>query len=208
MKYRRVRIDGDAIVVAFDICSSTNLIEELTLNGEIEVFEDLLTDIKLHLAKAQEKVLFDPYKFTGDGWILLFPADSDGTLIFEVLQDLCKFYKKTFSNVVLRHLATPPKVMGLTFGIDRGPVRRMTMYGQQEYIGRALNVACRLQAAAKDRDSSPEYKALISNTAYNKYFSIAEKRVKVWRVRRKLRNIQGGADFLCKKIEFFNFRDI
>ena len=183
------------------MCSSTNVIEELTLNGEIELFENLLTAIKEHLAKAQEKVLFDPYKFTGDGWILLFPAESDGTLAFEVLQDLCKFYKKTFGKVVLRHLATPPKVMGLTFGIDRGPVRRMTMYGQQEYIGRALNVACRLQAAAKDRDSSPEYKALISNTAYNKYFSLAQKRVKVWSVRRNLRNIQGGADFLCKKID-------
>ena len=206
MKYRRVQIDGDALVVAFDMCSSTDVIEELTLNGDIELFEKLLTAVKEHLAAAQEKVLFDPYKFNGDGWILLFPAEVDGAAVFDVLQDLCNFYKKAFGKIILRHLATPPTVTGLTFGIDRGSLRRLTMYGQKEYVGRAINVACRLQAAIKDKDRAPEYKALVSNSAYNRYFGATSQRVKVWKVRRTLRNIRSGADFRCKKIEFLNVR--
>ena len=204
MKYRRVEIDGNALVVAFDMCSSTDVIEELTLNGDMELFEKLLTVVKEHLAEAQNKVLFDPYKFSGDGWILLFPEKSDGDGVFKMLQDLCTFYKKTFGKIVLRHLATPPTVTGLTFGIDRGAVRRMIMYGQKEYVGRAINVACRLQAAIKDKDASPEYKALVSNAAYNRYFGSVSQRVKVWKVRRKLRNIRNGADFNCRKIELLN----
>ena len=69
----------------------------------------------------------------------------------------------------------------------------MKIYGQQEYIGRALNVACRLQAAIKDADDSPAYKALVSNAAFNKYFTTARKLVKAWKVKRTLRNIRGGS---------------
>ncbi len=202
MKYQRPVIDGSALVVAFDMCSSTDVIEELTLNGDIELLEALLTAVKEHLAAAQDRVLFDPYKFNGDGWILLFPANADGPAVFEILQGLCKFYEKAFAKIVYRHLATPPRVTGLTFGIDRGTVRRIKMYGQNEYVGRAINVACRLQASIKDKDQSPGYKALVSNAAYNRYFGAASKTVKVWKVKRTLRNIRSGADFHCKKIEF------
>ena len=80
------------------------------------------------------------------------------------------------------------------------------MYGQKEYIGRALNIACRLQGSIKDNDKSPAYKALVSNSAYNKYLSSAGAHVKVWRVRRTLRNIRGGSDFYCRKIELLNER--
>ena len=204
MKYRRVKIKDSALVVAFDMCSSTDVIEELTLNGDVELLERLLTAVKEHLAAAQDKVLFDPYKFNGDGWILLFPAEADGAAVFEVLQELCRFYKKAFGRIVNRHLATPPQITGLTFGIDRGSVRGLTMYGQSEYIGRAINVACRLQAAIRDKDRNPGYKALVSNAAYNHYFRTASKKVKVSRAKRKLRNIRSGSDFQCKKIEFLN----
>jgi hypothetical protein len=205
MTYRRVKIRGEALVVAFDMCSSTSLVEELTLCGDLAPYDELIGAVKRHLAEAQKVVLFDPYRFNGDGWILLFPIEADGTLVFQVLQDLCRFYQKTVQRLVLRHLATPPRVTGLTFGIEMGPLRAMTVYGQREYIGRALNVACRLQAAIKDKDSVPAYKALVSNAAYNRFFSVA-RRVKVRKVRRKLRNISGGEEFNCKKIEFLNER--
>ncbi len=201
MRYRRVTIDGDALVVAFDMCSSSDVLEELTLSGDLRRYDRLLESVKEHLANAQDNVLFDPYKFTGDGWILLFPKDTDGDLAFAFLQDLCRFFRKEFKNQVLRHLASPPSVTGLTFGVEKGPLRAMTMYGQKEYIGRAMNIACRLQASIKDKDRSPAYKALVSNSAYNKYFSSAANNVKVQTVRRTLRNIRGGTDFWCKKIE-------
>jgi hypothetical protein len=87
-----------------------------------------------------------------------------------------------------------------------GPLAPMTIFGQPEYIGRALNVACRLQGAIKDRDKAPSYKALVSNGVYHKYLSFARSRVQVFSVKRQLRNIRGGVDFLCKKIELLNVR--
>ncbi len=126
MEYRRVLIDGDALVVVFDMCSSTDVPRSL------------------------------------------------------------------------RWLATYSPMMSCWHLI--------TMYEQPEYIGRALNVACRLQASIKDEDRSPAYKALVSNTAYITYFSAALRQVKVWTLKRKLRNIRDGADFNRKKIEFLNLR--
>jgi hypothetical protein len=203
MKYRRVRIEGDAVVVTFDICSSSNVIEELMLNGALDRYAQLLTSLKEYLAAAQNELLFDPYKFTGDGWILLFPSLTDGDLLFTFLRDLCRFFRKEFEKEIVRHLATPPDITGLTFGVEKGPLARMKMYGQTEYIGRALNVASRLQASIGDKDKFPNYKALVSNRVFNEYFSTI-KGLKIWKVKRTLRNIQGGLDFHCRKIQLLN----
>lgn len=204
MKYMRVHISDDAVVVAFDMCSSSDIIEELTLTGNLQRLNEFLTALKRYLASVQKDIVFDPYKFTGDGWILLFPAETDGKGLFNFLQELCTFFRKEFRQQVLRHLATPPSITGLTFGVEKGPLASMTMYGQQEYIGRALNIACRLQSAIKDKDSSPAYKALVSNAVFNEYFAPVIRDVTVYKVRRKLRNIRGGADFYCKKIHLLS----
>jgi hypothetical protein len=204
MEYRRVPIQGRAVVVSFDICSSSDVIEELTLCDGLEHLKNFLTKLKRYLAAAQKNLLFDPYKFTGDGWILLFPETIDGKDLFKFLQDLCTFFEKEFRRQVLRHVGTLPTLVGLTFGIELGPLVPMTMYGQQEYVGRALNIACRLQSAIKDRDKSPAYKALVSNGVYTRYLAFTQRHVKVLSVRRNLRNIRGGADFHCKKIELLN----
>lgn len=203
MKYSRVHIVGDAIVVAFDMCSSSDIIEELTLKGDIPRFQGFLTSIKHYLAAEQNKVLFDLYKFTGDGWILLFPADTDGKILLTFLRDLCSFFKKEFRKDVLRYLDTRPSTTGLTFGLEKGPLAPMTMYGAKEYVGRALNIACRLQNAVKDKGGSPAYKALVSNAVYNDYFSPATG-YKVFQVTRSLRNIRGGTKFRCRKINLLS----
>lgn len=201
MEYQRVAIDGKPVVVAFDMCSSSDIIEELTLCDSLQSLKSFLTDLKKYLASAQESLLFDPYKFTGDGWILLFPEATDGKALFKFLHDLCTFFGRQFHRQVLRHVGTPPALVGLTFGVEMGPLVPLTMYGQQEYVGRAINIACRLQSAIKDKDRSPAYKALVSNGVFNKYFAFTPRHVKVFDVRRKLRNIRGGANFHCKKIE-------
>jgi hypothetical protein len=202
-KYLRVPITGDAVVVAFDICSSSDIIEELTLKGDMHRFQNFLTEIKRYLMEAQKTILFDAYKFTGDGWILLFPANTDGKAMLTFLQNLCKYFQKKFRNDVLRYLDTPPKITGISFGVEKGPLTPLIMYGRREYVGRALNIACRLQNAIKDKDESPGYKALVSNAVFNDYFSPA-KNYKVWRVKRTLRNIRGGNIFLCIKIDLLS----
>ena len=154
MQYLRVHISGDAVVVAFDMCSSSDIMEELTLSGNVLRLKDFLAALKQYLASAQKDVVFDPDKFTGDGWILLFPAKTDGRVLVKFLQDLCAFFRREFQQQVLRHLATLPSIIGLTFGVEKGPLASVKMYSQWEYIGRALNVACRLQGSVKDKDDS------------------------------------------------------
>src|SRR5262245_30700323 len=81
MQYRRIPMSGPTLVVAFDICSSSNVTEELTLNGGMNRLARFLTELKRYLAREQKRLPFDPYKFTGDGWILLFPASTNGSAL-------------------------------------------------------------------------------------------------------------------------------
>jgi hypothetical protein len=200
LEYRRYRIASPAVVVAFDMCSSSNIIEELTLNGDVERLKDFLGKLKEYLAKEQKKVPFEPYKFTGDGWILLFPADTDGIALSIFLMDLCQFYAKVYRKILKPYLANLPPVAGLTFGIDKGPIEHLIMYGQSEYVGRTINIACRLQGAVKDKGGTPAYKALVSNAVHAEYFKKAAF-PKVFRARRVLRNINRGDTYHCRKIE-------
>jgi hypothetical protein len=203
MKYYRLDLDSDVIVVVFDICSSSDIIEELTLKGDMVRYQNFLTKLKEYLAEEQNTTIFEPYKFTGDGWILLFPTNTSGKALLSFLKNLCMFFKKEFRKDVLRYLDTPPSITGLTFGLEKGPLTKMTIYGTREYIGRALNIACRLQNSIKDKDSTPAYKAIVSNAIFNDYFSPA-RNYKVYSVKRVLRNIRGGAKFSCKKIHLLD----
>ena len=98
MEFSRLRIDGDALVVTFDMCSSTTMVEELTLCGALSRYDELVTAVKEHLAAAQKEVRFEPYKFSGDGWILLFPIPVNGDLVFRCLQNL--FYEMAAERLV------------------------------------------------------------------------------------------------------------
>ncbi len=98
MTYLKVDIPGDALVVAFDNCSSSDIMEELTLAGGIDRLKDFLTSLKRYLAKAQRTTPFAPYKFTGDGWILLFPGDTAGAAVLTFLRALSEFFRKEFRS--------------------------------------------------------------------------------------------------------------
>src|SRR5664279_2676706 len=187
MKYLKLNGTGDTIVVTFDMCSSSRILERLTLNADLPRFHNFLTKLKQYLAARQQEIPFDPYKFTGDGWILLFPADTDGKLLLKFLHDLCVFFKDAFQNDIATFLDSVPDIVGLTFGIEKGPLARMSIYGAREYVGCALNVACRLQGAVKDKSGSPAYKALVSNRVFNEYFAQSHS-YKTFKVTRALRN--------------------
>src|SRR5262245_60864781 len=60
VEYYRVRLDEEVLVVAFDLCSSSMIMEQLLLGGDISCLTDLLTAIKRHLAAEQKHLLFDP----------------------------------------------------------------------------------------------------------------------------------------------------
>lgn len=200
MTYRRIPISGSAVVVAFDICSSSDIIEELTVNADVRRLKDLLGGLKRHLAMEQGNIVFDPYKFTGDGWLLLFPSDTNGNALAAFLIRLCTFYESEYREKLFPFLAHPPSVSGLTFGIDKGQVEHLTIFDQREYLGRVINIACRLQGAVKDKRGNPAYKALVSNAVFAEYFGAADF-PRVYRVNRTLRNIDHGKSYQCCKIE-------
>jgi class 3 adenylate cyclase len=195
----RLLTTHDLLVVVFDMCSSSDIIEGLTLRGELHRLETFLTAVKRYLRGKVKDNLFDVYKFLGDGWILLFPPDVDGAVLLSFLKGLCEFFQRELKRKVLRHLDAVPQVTGVTLGLERGPLLKTVMFGQREYIGRPLNIACRLQTAIKDKDKSPAYKALVSNAVYNDYFREL-RGVKSIPVSRTLRNIRGGTVFKCRKL--------
>lgn len=196
-------VQGKVIVVAFDMCSSSTLVEQLTVKGDLRRLQKLLTVVKRFLIERQKTLPCDVYKFVGDGWILLFPETTDGQQLLQFLKDLCVFYKAELRKEVLQYLDSSPKVTGLTFGLDKGSLGAMLMYNQREYVGRAINVACRLQSAIKQKGGSPANKALVTNAVFKEHHAPA-KGFRVFRVTRTLRNIANDAVFKCRKIELLS----
>ncbi len=201
MQFKRVLISGEAIVVMVDMCSSSDIFEELILRNDLSSFDKFITKLKHYLARSQEVVLFDPYKFTGDGWILLFPGNTDGALLCQFLRGLSEFYRDTSKSILLPRLDTRPTVHGLTFGVEKGRVAKMTIFQQPEYIGRPISVACRLQAAVKATTRNPAYKGLISAGAFQDCFAHTTN-LKGSARNIPLRNVRGGRAFRCKLVSF------
>jgi hypothetical protein len=189
----------EKIVVAFDICSSTTIIEDLTLTNNVGKLLDVLDDLKTLLFEKKQNLKFEPYKFVGDGWILLFPADTSGQQVIRLLHQLSLTFARRFSNYVEPILEVQPEIKGLTFGVDVGLIHRVRMFGAHERIGRPLVVACRLQGAIKDGCECPAEKVLVSRQCYEKYFARVGDitRYNPVHTSRPLRNIRGGSDFPC-----------
>jgi class 3 adenylate cyclase len=203
VRYRRIHFTGAAVVVAFDICSSSSIAESLLLaTSDMSSFVELITEVKRHLALGQQSLGFDPYKFTGDGWILLFPPDVGGRELVTFLKRLCTFYAREFERRVAPNLLHAPPVVGLTFGIDKGDVIDFKVFGQWEYIGRPVTIACRLQNAVKDKGGSPAYKALVTNRVYREHF--ADSNLKFISASRVLPNINNNAPFRCRKFSLLS----
>jgi len=189
------------IVLAFDICSSTSIIEDLHKTENIIKWRDFLIWIKNYLQKKSEEYGFSIYKFTGDGWILLFDPNTSGKNLVNFIQQFCRQFKMRYKRKIEDFLETPPSLSGINFGIDRGSLIRFIMNDKIEFVGRAINVACRLQSSIKDKDKSPQYKALVTKPLYQDLRS-SFKGLKQTKVRRRLRNIAEGKEVHCMKISF------
>jgi len=179
---------GQAIVVSFDMCSSSHIIEELTKSNNVQPLAAFFGELKRYLTKEQKTTPFEPYKFTGDGWLLLFPANTDGTRLLRFLENLCLYFAVEFRRSLLPHLSRKPRIAGIAFGIDKGELIPVTMQGQQEYVSRAINVACRLQAVVGDRGPPAAYTALVSDRVYKEYFAETNPH-RIAKVTRNLRNL-------------------
>jgi hypothetical protein len=192
-------ITHDLLVVAFDMCSSSKLIEDLSRTNSLIAYDRLLKNLHLWLWSNAKKWKFIVYKFTGDGWILLFPVSMiDGDNLMSFLVNLSKKHNAFRENLVDSHLESIPPSLGLTFGIEMGTLRKFVLGKEVEFAGRALNVACRLQAAVKDKGSEPDYRCLFSRKVFNTYLKNVEN-FQFFDVERSLRNISDGERYRCVK---------
>ena len=193
MDFRRIRFpDGNLIVVAVDICSSSDIMEQLLVQGEIDQYHTLIGKLKERLAEFQlGGMIFDPYKFMGDGWILLFDPNTKGYQLLTFMRSLCEYYKGAFERIM--RLEVRPADTGIKFGIDIGQISRTKIFQIDEYVGRPINVACRLQGATER-----PYQALVTSRAFARLSPVDG--YKVTNETRNLRNINDGADFPCMQI--------
>jgi class 3 adenylate cyclase len=183
------------VVVVFDICSSTAILEDLKATDNQSAWRNLLIELKRWLVDQAAELGFEIYKFIGDGWILLFPTNITKIQLTEFLRHLSTMYDSTFDAAVLDLLQPNSKPRGLTFGMDEGELIRIEMNEQTEYLGRPINVASRLQGATKDLPGRPEYKALLSKN-FNNLLG-AKPDIGLDTVRVNLRNISGGDKYEC-----------
>ena len=203
-----VTVKSARIVVAFDLCSSSQIMEDLLLSEKFDRYETFLTCVKRWLMNwtnnhSPDKGRFELYKFTGDGWILLFPATTKGMALVETMRSLCEMISAELARHIIPSLSSVPSVLGATIGVEEGKLIRMNMNERDEYVGRALNIACRLQNAVKDREPhSGCYKALVSASLYNDRLAELNMPYKVESSTSSLRNILSGGGFACRKIDF------
>ena len=188
------------LIVTFDICSSAKLVEDLTATNSLLAYGQLVKGIHSFL-RAQAKLLtFTIYKFTGDGWILLFPASQvDGHVLIKFLALLSKNFRRLRRKLVEGHLGSLPATRGLTFGVDVGSLHKLVLGDREEFVGRALVLACRLQAAVSQKGKSPNYRVLFTRKVYNKYLKRLGD-IMFFDVTRTLKNIHGGTKYRCKKL--------
>jgi hypothetical protein len=189
----------DKMVVTTDICSSSHIVENLLKRSKIEVWRKILINVQKFIFEEASKHEAEIYKFTGDGWIILFNPPYIGKDIISFLKDINVFYKDLYSQYVLPTLDIPPKINGMTFGIDEGQLVKLKMLDNEEYIGRALNIACRLQGAINELDILSGYRAFLSQIAFNMLKNEADSYYPD-PTERLLKNISHSPDFQCFRL--------
>lgn len=143
----------EAIVVTLDICSSSMIIEDLLKNDRSKLWRDLIINMKKFLVRHSPQYNAEIHKFIGDGWIIFFHPPYSGNAILEFLSRVYAYFTRVYEEAVVSSLDTPPEIAGLTFGIDQGKLIKVEMQEQKEFIGRPINVACRLQGEVDNDDT-------------------------------------------------------
>jgi len=117
---------------------------------------NLLAEVERFLKDEQQNNRFDIYKFIGDGWILVFDTDFSLSDLLAFTVELHQKYDELLATFVTPLLTRYISPIGITFGLDKGNLIHSKMGDELEYVGRAVNVASRMQAAIKTEDDNPE----------------------------------------------------
>jgi class 3 adenylate cyclase len=97
-------------------------------------------------------------------------------------------------------LSIKPDSIGLTFGLEQGTLVRFEINENTEYIGRAINVAARLQGAVKQNEKNPEGVVLMSMNVFDKVKRQAPNKYGTRRVTINLNNVAGGESYIAMQL--------
>jgi len=149
------------IVVSIDIASSSWVLEQLTLSGRVKLWLDLLKLMRTNLGKIGDEFIglgrVTIYKFTGDGWIVLIDDDASWKSIEQFLFKIFKNFKEIFSECVEKSLDAgnaDARVVKIRFGMESGLIAFLRVGSVAEYVGRAINMACRLEGLTIEKEGS------------------------------------------------------
>ena len=186
------------IVVTVDICSSSHIIEDLIKTSNIKEWRDVLIEMKEYLVSKAPDYNAEIYKFIGDGWIILFNKPYSADNIFNFLIGINQIFEEHYNTKIFPKLDVPPDISGLTFGVDEGQLIKLTMQERPEYIGRPINIACRLQGAINEIDIKGGFRVFMSHRLFNTLGAVSFRDHDV--TERPLRNISDGGNFRCYRI--------
>lgn len=178
-----------------DIRSSTSILEDLKQGDNLARWRNLLIDQKRTIMEFRPTIGVEIYKFIGDGWILLFPNQITKQQMVGFLDEISANFDMSYGGLVEDVLQRQPPSVGLTFGVDSGDLIKLTMNNQTEYIGRAINVAARLQGFAKELKPYEHYQAVFSKPSFNQMTPTHTHNLKVREVKTNLKNI--GGEITC-----------
>ena len=185
-------------VIVFDLCSSSILLEKLQEQNRLNIWRKFWKDIFKYLNKISSSgAKCIVYKFVGDGFILLYkPRYKNNLLSF---CDNIKIYiNEKVNNIIKNNFTDYAERIGITIGIDKGTVIRMRLYGNVEYMGKAINVAARLQSLLKLPEHSN--KILVSQQVQTEISEqLTDRTYKS--IEATLHNLHGDKSITCYEIE-------
>ena len=185
-------------VIVFDLCSSSTVLEDLQEQGKLSVWKKFWEEVYAFLVKSSmsnDKYII--YKFVGDGFILLYnPNYKDRLLTF--CTRLSNFINRKIQEIIEKYMNVNPERTGITIGIDQGKLIKITINDNEEYTGKAINVASRLQSTLKKPENAN--KLLISKAVRN---GVCEKYIPdIYKnVERTLSNLFGDKAVNCFEID-------
>jgi len=188
------------LVIFFDICSSTIILERMRALGEEERWCTILMGLQDYIQQYQTELEFRIYKFIGDGWVLLSNPKCNKKNLFSFFKGLSEKYIELYNKYILPRMNININNVGLTFGIDTGTLFEMDMDDNNEYAGGPLNIASRLQGSIGQGDLNPENKVMMLKELYDSMSEVIRYDYVVDNAKRTLKHLNDGRPLKCKKI--------
>jgi class 3 adenylate cyclase len=186
-------------IVVYDICSSTQILDNLLANEIIDKYDILITDISKSFTSLFSKLNPIFYKFLGDGSIFFFKEETDVDSIINLLCDFIEESDFIINNFVKRYIDIDLKRVGITIGVAFVNIYLAKI--KNEYFGRAINMACRLQNSL----NKPEHvnKILVQKEVFK---SINDKELRRWfNIRRRtFSNLNADQLTQCYEMDPYN----